>query len=151
MFKYQTTPFSDQRRPRRSSRPARSWNSLLLAALAALLLAGCAGASKDEAAAAAVQSYWQAIVDRDLNKVVGLSCASWEAQARTEFNSFSAVKLKLDNVTCKAAGQSGEAVQVTCTGAIIANYGAEDLTIDIANRTYQVVNEGGDWRMCGYQ
>jgi hypothetical protein len=116
------------------------------------LLSACAGASSGQAAAAAVQSYWQAMVDRDLNKVVELSCAAWEPQARTEFNSFSAVKLKLENVACQApAGVSGPSVQVTCTGDILANYGAEDLTIDIANRTYQAVNEGGQWRMCGYQ
>jgi len=137
----------------------------LIAFLSLWLLPGCASSNNGPAAAAAVQSYWQAMVDRDLNKVVELSCADWEAQARTEFNSFSAVKLKLDNVACvaverqpPASGQpasdrdaAGQAIQVTCSGSIIANYGAEDLTIDIANRTYQAVNEGGDWRMCGYQ
>ncbi len=91
------------------------------------------------------------MVDRDLNKVVALSCSAWEQQARTEFNSFSAVTLKLDQVACQATGASGQSVQVNCSGSIIANYGAEDLTIDIANRTYQAVNEGGDWRMCGYK
>jgi len=124
----------------------------LLVLLLILLLAGCSGGTDNKtAAAAAVQAYWQAMVERDLNKVVASSCAAWEAQARTEFNSFSAVKLKLDNVTCQAGSPSGDAFQVTCTGAILANYGAEDQTIDIANRTYRVVNEGGDWRMCGYQ
>jgi hypothetical protein len=123
-----------------------------LGLLAPLLLSACASASPAQAAAAAVQSYWQAMVDRDLNKVVELSCASWEAQARTEFNSFSAVKLKLDHVACTVAGNAtGQSVQVTCTGSIIANYGAEDLTIDIANRAYRAANEGGQWRMCGYQ
>ena len=124
--------------------------------LSALLLPACASASPGPAAAAAVQSYWQAMVDRDLNKVVELSCAGWEAQARTEFNSFSAVKLKLENVACQAPAEAGgsassQSVQVTCTGAILANYGAEDLTIDIADRPYKAVNEGGQWRMCGYQ
>lgn len=125
---------------------------LLLIIIFSLFLAGCAGGNQEQAAAAAVQSYWQAMVDRDLNKVVASSCAAWEAQARTEFNSFSAVTLKLDNVKCQAAGQAaGNTAQVTCSGSIIANYGAEDLTIDIADRTYRVVNEGGEWRMCGYQ
>ncbi len=125
---------------------------LLLIIIFSLFLAGCAGGNQEQAAAAAVQSYWQAMVERDLNKVVASSCAAWEAQARTEFNSFSAVTLKLDNVKCQAAGQAaGNTAQVTCSGAIIANYGAEDLTIDIADRTYRVVNEGGEWRMCGYQ
>ncbi len=124
----------------------------LLVLLLAILLAGCSGGTDNKtAAAAAVQAYWQAMVDRDLNKVVASSCAAWEAQARTEFNSFSAVQLKLDNVTCQASGGSDDTLQVTCTGSILANYGAEDQTIDIANRTYRVVSEGGDWRMCGYQ
>ena len=125
---------------------------VLAASLAiTVLLPACGGASPEQSAAAAVQSYWQAMVDRDLDKVVELSCAGWETQARTEFNSFSAVKLALDHVACQPAGQAGPVVQVTCTGAIIANYGAEDLTIDIAGRTYKVENEGGEWRMCGYQ
>jgi hypothetical protein len=116
------------------------------------LLSACGTSSSGQAASAAVESYWQAMVDRDENKVIELSCAAWEPQARTEFNSFSAVKLKLQNVACQApGGASGPSVQVTCTGVILANYGAEDLTIDIANRTYQAVNEGGQWRMCGYK
>jgi len=124
---------------------------LLFIVIFPLLLVGCSGGNQEQAAAA-VQSYWQAMVERDLNKVVASSCAAWEAQARTEFNSFSAVTLKLDNVKCQAAGQAaGDAAQVTCSGSIIANYGAEDLTIDVADRTYRVVNEGGEWRMCGYQ
>jgi len=117
----------------------------------AMLVAGCAaGVKDDQAAAKTVQAYWQAMTARDLNQAVELSCAAWEAQARTEFNSFSAVKLTLDQVACTVSGMTGETAQVTCSGAIIANYGAEDLTIDIANRAYQVVNEGGEWRMCGY-
>ena len=123
---------------------------LIYGILLAILQASCSGGS-GPSAAAAVQAYWQAMVDRDLNKVVELSCADWEAQARTEFNSFSAVKLELDNVACSAASQSGDTVQVSCSGGIIANYGAENLTIDIANRAYRVLNEGGEWRMCGYQ
>ena len=128
-----------------------AWGILASAVAVALLLSGCASASPEQAAAAAVQSYWQAIVDRDLNQLVELSCSAWEAQARTEFNSFSAVKLQLDNVACQSAGKAGPLVQVTCTGTILANYGAEDLTIDIAGRTYLVANESGEWRMCGYQ
>jgi hypothetical protein len=120
-------------------------------AITLLLLSSCSGSSNSEAAASAVQDYWQAMVSRDLNQAIAHSCAGWETQARTEFNSFSAVKLKLENVACKVKSQAAAEAQVTCTGVIIANYGAEDLTIDIANRIYRVVNESGEWRMCGYQ
>ena len=33
---------------------------------------------------------------------------------------------------------------------IIANYGAEDLEIDVAEQAYRTVQEGGQWRVCGY-
>ena len=126
---------------------------ILLASFAVitLLLSSCSGSSNSDAAATAVKDYWQAMVSRDLNQAIAHSCASWETQARTEFNSFSAVKLKLENVACTVKSQAATEAQVTCNGSIIANYGAEDLTIDIANRIYRVVNESGEWRMCGYQ
>jgi len=125
--------------------------ALALLIVSIILLVSCSGSSSSGAAATAVQDYWQAMVARDLNQVIALSCTAWEAQARTEFNSFSAVTLKLEDVACAVKSQASGEAQVTCNGAIIANYGAEDLTIDIANRTYLVVNESGEWRMCGYQ
>jgi len=38
---------------------------------------------------------------------------------------------------------------VSCTGTITANYGNEVLEIDLSERTYQVVFEAGERRMCG--
>ena len=34
---------------------------------------------------------------------------------------------------------------------IVANYGNEVLELDLSERSYQVVEEGGEWRMCGYR
>jgi hypothetical protein len=114
-----------------------------------LSLAGCGSASGN--AAQAVESYLQAIVARDANKMIAASCANWEPQARLEYDAFSAVKLTLNNLKCSESGQAKPYILVTCTGSITANYGAEDQQIDIAGRTYQVVEEGGEWRMCGYR
>jgi len=114
----------------------------------ALLLAGCTSSSGN--AADAVKGYLEALVARDFNKMSNLSCAAWEPQAKLEYESFAAVKLNAQDLACTQAGQDQNYTLVTCTGSIIANYGAEDLKIDVAERTFQVVQEGGEWRMCGY-
>jgi hypothetical protein len=99
---------------------------------------------------AAVEGYMHALVDKDENRMINLSCAAWEAQARLDYNSFAAVELKLKNLECQQAGQAGEYTLVSCSGVMIASYGAEDLEIDVAERNYRVIQESGEWRMCGY-
>ena len=121
---------------------------LLMILLITVSLAGCTGAQSGGAERAVV-NYYQALVDRDINKLIDSSCADWESQARTDFNAFTAVKLELSNLQCRTIGNDGEMQLVSCTGSIIANYGAEDQEIDIADRTYQVIKEAGNWRMCG--
>ena len=98
----------------------------------------------------AVETYLRSLVDRDFNRAISASCADWEAQAKVEYDSFAAVKLSLNELECRDVGNEDPFTLVTCTGSIIANYGAEDLEIDVAERTYQVIDEGGEWRMCGY-
>ncbi len=116
-------------------------------------LAACSGPSQTSSSPASkvVFDYLQALVDRQPNTMVTLSCAAWEEQAQIEFDAFSAVKLALKDASCQDNGQEGEFTLVACRGAIIANYGAEDQKIDLAERTYKVVQEGGEWRMCGYR
>jgi hypothetical protein len=38
---------------------------------------------------------------------------------------------------------------VLCNGKIIATYDTEDQELDLSVRTYQVVEEGGEWLVCG--
>jgi hypothetical protein len=116
----------------------------------AFFCTGCSGQASQKGAPGAVATYIQALVERDENRAVAASCADWEAQAKVEYNSFSAVNLKLDGLSCQTIGQEDLYTLVKCNGSIIANYGAEDLNIDIASRTYRAVEEGGEWRMCGY-
>lgn len=115
-----------------------------------VLLMGCNAAGAVNSPAKAVETYLQALVARDLNQAVNASCAAWEEQARTEYNSFEAVKLTLKDLSCKQTGQASPYTLVACTGSIVANYGNEDLQIDVADRLYQVIQEGGEWKMCGY-
>jgi hypothetical protein len=118
--------------------------------LAWLGLSACNTGNSAASAPAAVEGYLQALVAKDENQMINLSCAAWEAQAKQEFNSFSAVELKLENLECQTTGQQGEYTLVSCSGSMIASYGAEDLQIDVAERNYQLIQEGGDWRVCGY-
>lgn len=121
----------------------------LAALLLALIISGCSNPGTG-AAPAAVEAYLQALVQQDLNRMISVSCADWEAQAKVEHNSFAAVSLELKDLKCQEIGSDSDFKLVDCSGSIIANYGAEDLEIDVAGRTYQVISEGGEWRMCGY-
>ena len=114
------------------------------------VLAACAGASAD-GAASAVERYLDALVAGDVNQLVDASCAAWEADARLEMDSFSAVSVEMEDLQCKESGQEGDIALVDCSGKIIANYGNEVLEINLADRTYAAVLEGGEWRMCGYR
>jgi hypothetical protein len=121
---------------------------VLLSILLLVLLSACqAGGSPSEA----VEDYLQAVIDGDWVQAVNLSCAAWEEGARTEANSFDSIEARLDGVSCSAEGTEGDIREVTCQGVIVATYGAEDRQLTLEGRVYQVVLEGGEWRMCGYQ
>ncbi len=117
--------------------------SLLLASL----LSAC-GPSKHPAAAA-VEAYLKALVNKDEARFSGLTCKNFEADALLEFDSFSLVQTRLEGLKCQAQDLSATAASVTCQGKIIASYGAEDQQFDLSGRKYRVQKEGSDWLVCG--
>jgi hypothetical protein len=123
--------------------------TFLISLLLPLILSGCA--SKQTGAAYTTQAYINALVSKDATKLTNLSCAAWEADAKTELDSFGAVTARLEDLSCKDASKDGNYTLVACTGKIIANYNGEDQAINLADRTYKMSQEGGDWRMCGYK
>lgn len=116
----------------------------------ALCLAAC-GSAPGASPVGAVETYVQALVARDGAALVNAACASWEAAAREELESFAAVSVTLQDMQCRSTGQSGDINLVSCTGKILANYGNEVLEINLADRSFQVVQEAGEWRVCGYR
>jgi hypothetical protein len=110
-----------------------------------VILSACAASGPEKAIAA----FWQALVAKDAAQVSSLSCAAYEPEAQTTLESFNAVETKIKDLACTVNSQEGDTASVTCTGSIIATYGSEDMTIDLAARTYTAKKEGGDWRMCG--
>lgn len=121
----------------------KKWGLIIL-----LLLASCGGSSDP---AAVVEEYFRALVEKDATRAVTLSCAAWENGARTDVDTFAMYPAELVDVACQDAGAEGDSRRVTCTGKAILDYNGEKQEIDLAGRDYTVVQEGGEWRMCGYQ
>ncbi len=122
---------------------------LLLVLLAFMIVACQRTRGKD--ASSVVGDYFKALVAKDANQAVNLSCAAWEEQAQIDADTFAINPAKAENVQCKTAGKDGDATLVTCTGKLVLDYNGETQEINLADRTYRAVQEGGEWRMCGYQ
>lgn len=121
---------------------------LLLLLFSISLLTACSSSKSDEPARA-VEAYWQALVAQDSARLSSLSCAAYAPEAQNTLESFKSVTVKLNDLACSSTSKSGSDATVHCTGTIVASYGAEDLTINLADRDYSSVKEGGEWLMCG--
>ncbi len=120
---------------------------VLVTFLSTLLLTACA--SKNEnAPAKAVEDYLNALVAKDSNRLSTLSCGQWEDSALLELDSFQAVNTRLDGLSCEQTGTDGSTALVLCKGKIVATYNNEDQDLDLSVRTYQVVQQGGEWLVC---
>ena len=119
--------------------------------LVGILLMSLSACSSGGSAEAAVEKYLGSLIEGDQVGAVNASCADWEAQARAEAASFDAVEARLEGVSCSVNGESGDFSLVSCQGVIIATYGVEDTELPLEGRSYQMIEEGGEWRMCGYQ
>ena len=116
--------------------------------LAGIILAACSSSNSD-APAQAVEEYLTTLVAKDADRLPTLVCGDWEDDALIELDSFQAVEARLEAMACQQTGSDGETALVDCTGSIIATYNDEDQELDLSVRTYQVVQEGGDWLVCG--
>jgi hypothetical protein len=120
---------------------------LSMSLLAATVLAACS--SNSDAPAQAVEGYLNALVAKDADRLPTLVCGDWEEDALIELDSFQAVEARLEAMACQQTGTDGDTALVDCTGSIIATYNDEDQELDLSVRTYQVVQEGSDWLVCG--
>lgn len=115
-----------------------------------LLLAACANpATSSDAPVKAVETYIQALVDKNADQMIAASCSTWEAQAQMELDAFVGVQTRVENMACTVTGTEGARTLVTCTGEIVATYGAEDRNFPLDTTPFQVLEEGGEWRVCG--
>jgi hypothetical protein len=122
---------------------------MITALLVVLLLTGCSQAKSDSARS--VEAYLNAMIDNDSASLSNLSCKDWEPSALLELDSFQGVEASLKDLNCLETGKDGDTSLVVCQGKIVATYNQEDQEIELNVRTYRVVQENGEWRVCGYQ
>jgi hypothetical protein len=113
-------------------------------------MASCSGGSSTAEAAVAVETYIQALADRDLHSITNTVCLAWGEQAHLEFASFSAVTTKVEGLDCQVTSNEGDYALVKCQGVLITNDGEEDQEIQLQVNHYHTLFEKGKWRMCGY-
>jgi hypothetical protein len=121
----------------------------LVLAFSMFLLVGCAG-SKDPAATA-VERYLKGMVAGDSSQTSKMACKDFEDQAVKDADSFGGVKAELVQAVCSKSGMQGSAVLVGCVGKISATYGKENQEFELAGPVYSVIQQGGDWLVCGRQ
>jgi hypothetical protein len=127
----------------------RTFSLIILAMIsAALLLMACAS-NNGNAPVQAVENYLNALVAKDADRLSTLSCGDWEDDALLELDSFQAVNTRLEGVACEQTGTDANTALVLCNGQIIATYDTEDQELDLSVRTYEVVQEAGEWLVCG--
>jgi hypothetical protein len=129
--------------------PVRKFFLILIVVIVANLFLSACASKGDNAPAKAVEAYLNALVTKDSDRLTTLSCGDWEDDALLELDSFQAVTTKLDGLACTQTGTDGDTALVLCKGKIIATYNNEDQDLDLSVRTYQVVQDGGDWVVCG--
>lgn len=134
---------------------------VLMLSLVLIVMTGCAsdangGASPDLSGAPdGIERYLQALVSSDADAFNTLYCAEYEAEARTEFDSFGAVEARLKDFSCALSEEQSDAddamTLVQCQGAIEVGYNGENAReIPVDRNVYRATQEDGEWRMCGY-
>jgi len=124
---------------------------VILLGMLGVLLSSCRSVASSTAPSGTVEAYIQALVGMDKNHLSALSCSTWEPTALQEMDSFQAVKTRLEGLACQVSGTDGATTLVKCQGKIIATYNGEDQALDLSVRTYQVVQQGGEYVVCGFR
>jgi hypothetical protein len=97
-----------------------------------------------------VQNYLNALIKKDSAVLVSTTCKEWESEAQKELDSFLNVGTTLEGLNCSIKSQSENNASVNCQGYIVLTYDTELQKIDLSKRTYQLVLEKNDWRVCKY-
>jgi hypothetical protein len=122
---------------------------LLTLLIAAVVLFACA--ASDQAAASAVETYLQALVEKDQDRLLTSICPAWEMDALLELDALSLIETTLSDLSCEQTASSGDQAEVVCQGSLDATYGTEIQKFDLSGRTFLVERSGSDWLVCGYR
>jgi hypothetical protein len=113
-----------------------------------LILSAC-GAG-DSGASQTVEGYITALASKNEAGLLSNSCAAYEDDALLELDSLALVEVSLaDGVACQEVGSDGDSTLVNCTATLQMSYNGEAQELDFSKVTYEVVNENGNWLVCG--
>ncbi len=124
-------------------------NIIIVAMLGFSIILSACGAGNTNGAAAAVEGYITALANKDEATLIPLSCADWEDDALIELDSFALVEVTVDGMSCTESGTDGDKTLVDCTGTMNMSYNGEPQSLDLSTRTYEVIEQSGDWLVCG--
>jgi hypothetical protein len=124
--------------------------TVIMICVLVMLITACGGNAADQRTQVVVD-YINALVNKDSAKLSALSCSTWEQNAQLEYDSLQAVNTRLEGLICSVIGTDGSTAQVNCLGKILATYNNEDQEIDLSVRNYQVIQQNGEYLVCGYQ
>ncbi|HNT53732.1 MAG TPA: hypothetical protein PKG95_03410 [Anaerolineaceae bacterium] len=116
--------------------------------LLGLVLAACTGGTSP--AATAVEQYLGALVGQQPETLTTLVCSGWESQALLEMDAFGAVAPELQDLDCEETGTEDGTSLVVCAGRIVTTYNNEKSELELSDWTYEVIQQGGNWLVCGY-
>jgi hypothetical protein len=119
---------------------------IMTAIIGMLTITAC---SMKDQAGKTVELYLTALVNKDVEQMISLSCSEWEEGAIQQVDSFQAVKIRLEDLSCKETGTDGDYSLVTCSGSLVATYDAEEQIFPLDRQAYQVKPSDGDWLVCG--
>ncbi|HNY19430.1 MAG TPA: hypothetical protein PLQ28_01855 [Flexilinea sp.] len=114
-------------------------------------LAGCSGNEKVSEESKVVESFYNAIVNQERDKIGSIVCSDWEKDGLREVDAFMGVKSELKDFSCSVQKEAADNAEVTCTGSIAASYGNEITEFPLKDRIHKVVKENGEWRLCGFE
>ena len=122
---------------------------IIVSMLALSIILSACGASASDGAAPAVENYITALAAKDQAALISNSCADWEDDALIELDSFALVEVTVDGMACAESGTDGDKTLVDCTGMLNMSYNGEPQSLDLADRTYEVIEQDGNWLVCG--
>ena len=99
-----------------------------------------------------METYLEALVEKDASRLSSLSCADWEPMALLELDSLQAVETRLEGLSCSTTAEETDGTfSVDCSGKLLATYNNEDQEIDLSSNTYIVIDQSGEYLICGYR
>ena len=122
--------------------------TIFLLILIAAFLTACGNTASP--AASSVENFLQALSDKNDALMLSYVCADYELDALLEFDAYALVQTTLTDLDCQQSEMDGDDALIICSGSIDATYSNEIRNFDLSERTYRVINTGGDWLVCGY-